>query len=454
MKFENGELIKISNQDVDEMIAGIQKNFILREGLCGADLINCDMSDLDFEHFKLLCFDENTKFSKEQQRKFKIDELIQAARVPMKELQEIHSKGMDGKGVKVAIIDTNIDIEAYKEKYGGNIQYVNSEFSGEIEQHGKTVLNSFLQTAPNVEVEFFPFDKTQKEKKAEHFIQYINQIAKDGIKMISLSNSLENVINDKTQLEEIKAFLISNKITLIDSQTFYRDFTYCFRDISKDGSESYKECLCEPEDLQHENNWNKIHKNYQGLLQKYQVDNLEELKIKLKDAGENDILQAVEKFEPLLEFKQFSDGQKSPLYILKQIDKQQEENNRKSECVRIPCGGRTLADKYWGTSSASYSIPVISGLFAICKQLDPQMEYEEFVKICKETSKQVGECNLIQPQSIVEKVKEIEQNDKKRNEFIKELKEEINPVVQNEKVKKENIRSTTEKEAPSIEDDL
>ena len=37
------------------------------------------------------------------------------------------------------------DKKPYKEKYGGNIQYVNSEFSGEIEQHGKTVLNSFLQ---------------------------------------------------------------------------------------------------------------------------------------------------------------------------------------------------------------------------------------------------------------------------------------------------------------------
>ena len=80
MKDEMNIPKKISNQDVDEMIEGIQPNYILRERLCGVNLSQCDMSELDFEHFKLSCFDENTIFSEEQQKKFKPSELLESAK--------------------------------------------------------------------------------------------------------------------------------------------------------------------------------------------------------------------------------------------------------------------------------------------------------------------------------------------------------------------------------------
>ena len=81
---------KLSNIDVEEMIAGIQENTILREGLCEKDLSSWDLSELDLEHFKLLCFDENTIFSEEQIEKFHPYELLNHAKKPMRSIQSLH----------------------------------------------------------------------------------------------------------------------------------------------------------------------------------------------------------------------------------------------------------------------------------------------------------------------------------------------------------------------------
>ena len=394
---------RITNRDVDEMIEGIQPNYILREGLCGVNLSQCDMSELDFEHFKLLCFDENTIFSENQQKKFKPSELLESAKAPMKEIQNLHNNGVDGRGIKVAIIDTNIDKEAARRKYGSHFQYLNSDFDGEVEPHGATVLDSFIQTAPGVEVQYYPFDKTPRANKEQQFIECIKQISTSGVKVISLSNSLGNIIKNEEKHKEIRAFLEQNEITLIDSDLFYRDFTYCFRDINSDGSEEFKECLCEPEDLQHKNLWNEIYTRYHNLLLQYNVETVEKLKEKLEQAGEIRDLQALIEFEPILNYSEFSVGEGAPLHFLKQRDKQRERDKRE-QSIEIPCGGRTLAGKYWGTSSASYTIPVIAGIFAICKQVYPQIQYEDYTKLCKETSQIINGCNLIQPQMLMERV--------------------------------------------------
>lgn len=396
---------KITNQDIDEMIAGIQSNHLLREGLCGADLTQCDMSELDYEHFKQLCFDENTIFSEEQHKKFKVTELLESAKSPMKEMQELHNKGIDGKGIKVAIIDTNIDEEKARKQYGDNFKYINSDFAGEIEPHGATVLDSFMQTAPGTEVQYYPFNKMPREDKSEQFIEYIKQIATTGIKIVSLSNSLDNVIINKEQLKTTREFLDKNGITVIDSNLFYKDFTYCFRDINSDGEEKYKECLCEPEDLYHKNLWEKVNTTYNQLLLRYNVENKKDLKEKLEQVGDIENLQGIKEFEPILDYTEFSAGKGSPLHFLKQRDKQNEKNRREKN-IEVPCSGRTLAGRYWGTSSASYTIPVIAGMYAMCKQVNPQIQYEDFVKLCKETSRNIDECNLIQLQMLIERVKD------------------------------------------------
>ena len=455
---------KITNQDVEEMIAGIQFNYILREGLCGADLSECDMSELDFEHFKLLCYDESTHFSDEQIKRFNPMKLLELAKLPMESLREVHSKGINASGVKVAIIDTNIEQNNIRDLYGGRVEYVESQYEGEIESHGATVLDSFMQIAPNAEVQYYPLDKKDKVNKANHLFEYIKQSTQSGVKVISLSNDLENIMGDR--IDEVRDYLDTNGVTLIDSPTFYRDFTYCFRDIQFDGAETYKKCLCEPEDSSHRNFWNKIVSMYQSKLKEYNLSNIADLKKQLEEKGETELLRRIIEFEPILQFEEFSEGKNSPLHFLKQREKSNELSKRNNN-VEVPCGGRTLDGKYWGTSSASYTIPVIAGMFAMCKQITPQIKYEDFVTLCKEASQIIDGCNLIQPQILMDKVREKATNvekisqteidrrkefedvsffhDQKSTEFIKDEQGQRRYIVPAQTIGKATVHTTLEK---------
>lgn len=406
---------KITNEFVDNMIEGISENYLLREGMCGADLTECDMSELDLEHFRLLCFDEKTKFSEEQIRKFNPKGLLKQAKKPMKDIQYLHMHGINGNDVVIAIIDTNINEKYIENLYGSRVKYVDNSFKGEIEPHGATVLDSFFQTCPNASVRYYPFDKQQdKVSKADNLIDVIKQAVESGIKIISLSNTLKGIIGED-RAKKVQKYLMDNGVVLIDSDIFYNDFTYCFRDIKKDGSESFKESLCEPEDLRHKNLWNIIINGYQKLLLLYGAINIDDLKNKLNNLGKIDELNIITEFEPVLQYTEFSSGKNSPLHFLKQRDKDNEKRRRNNN-IEIPCGGRTLNGKYWGTSSASYTIPVIAGIFAMCRQINPEIQYDEFVRICKDTAKIVNECNLIQPQMLIEKVREL-RNDLRINQL-------------------------------------
>ena len=136
---------RLTNQDVEEMIAGIQSNELLREGLCGIDLSLWDLSQLDFEHLKLLCFNENTIFSEEQKKRLHPEKLLEEASTPLMEMAKMHSQNIDGSNIIVAIIDTNIKKEKFSDV---NMQYVDTDHKGVIEPHGETVLSSFVWTAP------------------------------------------------------------------------------------------------------------------------------------------------------------------------------------------------------------------------------------------------------------------------------------------------------------------
>ena len=395
----------ISNRDVEEMIDGIQRNNLLREGLCGIDMSSWDLSNLDYEHFKLLCFDENTVFSQEQQEKFHPERLLKYAKEPMKELKSLHVNGNDGRGIIVAIIDTDINRRIFETLYKENFTYIDNENKGEIEPHGGTVLSSFMQTAPNASVQYYPSNKQDAERH-KHLIEYIEQIAQSGVKIISLSTSLVAIINNKQKLEYINKVLEEYRITLIDSDKFYENFTYCFRNIDEGGIEKFNESLCEGEDVQFENIWKNIKNGFKILFSKYGVSTIEELKEKLEQAKIVEELKLVQEFEPIAKYTRFSEGENMPLHFLKQRDKQRERSKRKKvESIEIPCGGRTLNGKYWGTSSASYTIPVVAGMFAICKQVNNSISYEDFVKYCKETSKKIDGRYLIQPQELIEKVR-------------------------------------------------
>lgn len=98
-----------------------------------------------------------------------------------------------------------------------------------------------------------------------------------------------------------------------------------------------------------------------------------------------------------------------------------------NKSIEIPCGGRTFATenntyKYFSTCSASYTIPQLTALLAISRQINQNLEYKEFVNNCRQTAIDIGGRRLISPEEAISKIKIIS----KRNEFINDLKDNVN----------------------------
>ena len=276
---------------------------------------------------------------------------------------------------------------------------------------------------------FYPEDKKQSSRAA-NLIEDISHAISLGANVISLSASLKTIINNEEELEKINALLAENGVTLIDSDKFYEDFTYSYRDVDeKEQVETLEESFCEPEDSHFENIWFNVKSSVKGLMSEYRVTTVEELKQSLKKDQRLDLLRLVEEFEPIIGQDKFSDGPNSPLHFLKQRSKNREKLSRTNlKSVEIPCAGRTLNGKYLGTSSASYTIPVVAGMFAMSKQINLNVSYEEFVKIARETSKEVDGRYVVQPKELFERVMQYEKT------LIDSLKSEVNQEVTNQEI--------------------
>ena len=214
----------ITDQDIKDMIDGIADNGILRGKLCGKDISKWDLSKLSIQYFKKLSFSSKTQFSDEKEKKFKPYDILEKAKSVGKETEELHQKGITGKGIEIAVIDTNINrnLEILKD-----IEIID-EFHKEIpeEEHGITVLDSLRKIVPESKIFYYPYNK-ESEKKQQEIKKIVKDIIQRGIKIISIST---NIQKDK----EINELCKKEGITLIDSETFYRDFTYCFRNIDEE----------------------------------------------------------------------------------------------------------------------------------------------------------------------------------------------------------------------------
>ena len=422
---------KITNKDVEEMVNGVSSNELLRDGLCGQDISNIDLSELSVENFKKLSFDSSTIFSKKQLEKFNPYRPLEESKNPSKYIEELHDNGVDGTGQKIAIIDTNIDTE--NELFNNsNLEFIEDVMSGEKEVHGATVLSALLQVVPNANVKYYADNKYDKNRD-ENILGYIKDIIKDGdIKIISMSSRIKD---DKIK-KEVQELLEQNDVALIDSETFYKKFTYCFREFDSNGEEKFQEAFCEEE----ENNIQKrevLMSQVKSVLDSYGIDssNMESafdiLKQNLiRDGREKDVAISEEKKQLLLSDNVY--GKNGYNYIQKQkaVEKEQKERLENGS-IEVPCGGRTFigkngAYKYFGTCSASYTIPQVAGYFALAKQAQKDLSFDEFVKACDETSQKVGHRKIINPLQMINSLQEREIV--KENEFIKSLKSNVKDI--------------------------
>lgn len=422
------DLKNLTDYDVKLMIEGKKSNNLLRNGLCGKNLERIDLSNLSIEMFKKLSFDSNTIFSDEQLEKFHPFELLEKSKLFTNSIKKVHLEGKNGDGIKIAVIDSNIQKNHIHIK-DSNVNFVEDSLSGEEEVHGLTVLSALLEVAPNLDVTYYADNKynKQSDERKEEYIQDI--IGKGDIKIISMSSSFRN-----KKIEDIAyKSLEENEITLIDSNTFYDNFTYCFKNNYLDGSESFEEAFCEVEQNYKDYEYKKA--KLKKLIYEFNIkgeslkEKLELLKLKYKEKNQYDIIKEIEDNEEELLSEEY-DGENGILLLKKNRLIESEKKERKeNRSVEIPCGGRTFATqnntyKYFGTCSASYTIPQVAALFAIARQINPNIKYDEFVDKCRETAIKINDRNIISPDKLISEI-ELNIEPKEMNNFKNDLKEMV-----------------------------
>lgn len=398
-----------------EKFSGNRGGYTLEYGwsLCGQDLTKTDMTDLSTENFTKLSFDENTKFSKSQLDKFKPWEILEKGKHFGLNLDKIKEAKINGSGINIAVIDCPFDIQNPEmlDENGKNkvIHYDDSAISSKNRNydgfHGKTVTSLLVGTnvgiAPNCNIYYFAGSEDPTDLELSNVLDKIKKLNEDGanIKAISMSGSFrEDEINDK-YTEELK----KQDCAFISATNFFNigNFSYLNRNVLKnvDDIDTYTKG--------HEFSKSSVRRKKEMTDEEY----------------------------------------------LKYMDYKEEKHKN---AINIPTSGRTYPQIsngyiYCGSSSASWSIPQAAGLFALAKQLDSNISFEEFTQICATTaSKSKNGYNVINPEGLLRQINE--QNKTKSRvdkDYIEiyskssKLISNLDRIIEQESTFKEELKSKT-----------
>ena len=391
---KNSEKIIINDDIIRKMINGEFDNYIIREGLCGRNIENWDLSGLSEQMLQYVSFDSDTKFPENLQ--IQAQKLLENSISIMQEIQELQEVGITGKGVTIAIIDTPFDIS----QFGDNLSYYQIEGINK-ENHGITVTSIISQIVPESQIIFFGDNKKSKTRNAdaEKFIKSILGNEKLNADVLSISSPVE--INEN---------LLSENCEIVNSSNFNSGeigFRYGLR-RNIGGNE-----VIEPADCQSEG------KSKQPI-ERQVVNELRKMGIEVESINEDNIEQIINK---LNDFGISENDQR--LQLVKKLLKTPEEfylqsirddktttpgkNINNNDLVCIPSAGITVKQndgkfKYIGTNSTSFSIPVVTGLFAMARQVNPEITLEQFSEICMQTATVEYGYKVVSPKAMIREV--------------------------------------------------
>ncbi len=187
--------------------------------LCGQDLSKIDTSELSKEKLSITNFDSNTKFSKEQEKKYNPKELLKRGKVFGLGLDKLHKAGIDGTGINSAVIDWSFDTnneEFIDEKGKNKITYYDEEHTPDFFRyddffHGKAVTallcGNTTGVAPNSNISYYaigPGDHLTAKKKILEKILEKNHNEKTKLDLISMSSSLETNENNEEYTNKLR----------------------------------------------------------------------------------------------------------------------------------------------------------------------------------------------------------------------------------------------------------
>jgi|GEM_PF-1624444 len=399
--------------------------------LCGQKASKFDTSELSQEQFSNISFDTNTEFSKEQLEKFKPLELLENGKKFGLNLQRLHDAGIDGTGVNVAIIDWTFDIEnkEFIDENGNNkIVLYNDEPIIQEEKnddgfHGKTVASLLAGNttgiAPKSKIYYFASNQQwEQEEKTEILDKILDMNNNDGEKIgvVSMSASFSSDTVNKNYTDKLS----ETECAFISSPNFFKYFSYYNRNPYLDINDSNNFSLQKKTDSMGLTmaKYPHAHKKINTIIN----DNTK-LLTELKNTPNSEekicsIEKEIEHYKTLLlmDFDELKEN----------INKEMEKNALAT--TFIPCGGRSYSQMekgymYCGHSSASWTIPEVSGLYTLAKQMDPHITYEEFSEMSNSTSyKNDKGYSVINPESLV---REINRRNKEKSDSMPDKYENI-----------------------------
>lgn len=302
----------------------------------GLDLRYTDLTDFDVENIDLsyASFDTKTKWQKNISDYYDVKKSLDYGKNPGLGIQALHKKGITGKGVNVAIIDTVL--LADHQEYKDNLMLYEKKFTSETTTgiHGPAVTSIIagdsVGIAPDVNIFYIATSIADEDEKSEsnsaNLIQCIDRV-------IEINKALPSD-------NKIKVLSISKGYTKFENQEIYEA-------IERAKKEGIFVITC------------SLNENYNyylnGLDRRY-------------DANPDEV-DSYQLFDYIYANKEFK------------------EKLINSDTIFVPVANRTLAGPlstkdyaHYGYGGDGWTVPWLTGIYALCLQVNPELSGEDFLK--------------------------------------------------------------------------
>jgi len=348
----------ITNEWIDQILSSDKADMFMRWGFCHRDLSEHDLSRITKEYFPKLTFNSSTIFpnADKMPKGFSPSEIIERGKDPMLGIKELHKKGIDGSGVTVATIDFGFQSENHSEYKGSNIQVVDLFGDTGFHFHSDGILSNLC--GQNIGV----------APKANVIHYSIYQGIGDNVQSAQIQ-ILQDILKRVKGGERIRAVNISGPIVR----------SSILNDLKND-SEKYEAAKSE------------LMKPLTPIL--YELQKLGCEVIDSERFGQDFTCCDVDTANNKSDYKK-------PDWF--------DDEKAYGEKVSFVCGGKVIPEytcnngyKYENDSCYSWTIPQAVGMYALALQQKPNLTWDQFARISKNTSIITKDgIRLAQPQSII-----------------------------------------------------
>jgi serine protease AprX len=393
-----------------EKIRGQIKEF---DDLCGVDLSNEDLGDINIDVLLKCDFDTRTIWPEADKLPvgFNPKIVIEEGKNPGLGIEELHKQGIDGRGVTVGIIDQSMSFEdgkfAERQEFASNV--VNYKEFGlnddwYVSYHGSAVTSLLVGKtcgiAPGAKLVYraascgeTPDDQRDFNAYADALLDIIelNKTLpiQDRVRIVSCSiGYMED--NPEPGLDRwIETIRLAEDVGIVVSDVGRRtgvDYIGGGTSGDKNNIEGYKYALFLKDDGEDDEILSELisKKDVDGILRRLR----ETKKEKLEDKTDTEIRERIEKAL----------------------------SNESRKAIIVPSDYRTMSSRlgpgeymYNGKGGMSWAVPYLSGIFALVWQIKPDLKKGKIAEIINQTATVNSKgIRVINPIGIIEEVEKLD----------------------------------------------